>query len=126
MSTPASPQVWLQHAEETLDVAGRALWAPALTRCAVEEAKIAAEMALKSYLVSLGVTCGEPGHDLLELAHQAVTLGDQTPPREALVRLNRSVKEDSFLPAASPSLEEAQSAVASAEEVVSWVRQVLA
>ena len=116
---------WLEHADEDLDVAGRALQPPTLAKSACGSAHLAVEKALKGYLIWLGLRRVPRTHNLAELVVEAQKIGAGDLPGDDLRLLNRYSPTLRYPDRAAPSHEEAHAAVRSAEQVVQTLRALM-
>jgi HEPN domain-containing protein len=115
-------QAWLDHANEDLDMARRALQPPTRVKGACGHAHLAVEMALKGYLTWLGVERPERSHDLVELGEEAEANGAGGLAVEDLRLMNRFAPPLRYPDKPTPSAEDALAAVRLAERLVTDLR----
>ena len=116
---------WLEHADDNLDMARRALRKPPRVKSACGHAHLAVELALKGYLVLLGVSQPRYTHDLVALVEEAQELGKRELPVEDFRLMNRFGPPLRYPDKPAPSTENALAAARLAERLVGEIRALM-
>ena len=122
---PDASEDWLQYAADDLEVAHRAMAAPALPTVAFSHAQQCAEKALKAYLLSLGAPRVPRTHDLHHLRTLLVEAGGQVPDDAWIETIDSYPVGVRYPDTVPPTPAEARVAMVAAEAILQFIRELM-